>query len=350
MCGFALLGAFISDSYITCSITTLLSAVLVILVFVVAFKNRNLELPEKIEEAPGNNNRINSEDVPRPTNSIKFLDKACINTGRDGAWSICDTAKVEETRIVLDMLPIVLCATVASVSTPLLVAFTVQQGATTNTRMGMLHVSPAMLAIIPTAFQMPILVAYDRLLVPFLRRRTGYKGGITHLQRVGIGYVINILAPGIAAIVEAKRKGMAATGRQMSLFWLVPQFFLMCMQETTSFVGLMEFFNSEAPGTMKSVGVALFWCQTGLASFLGTLLVRLVNKVTRHGGSHGWMEGANLNATHLDWFYWVVAGVALLGWLNFLYWAKKYKYRHDPRIAAKPVVMDCSQSMEEVLM
>ncbi|CAL5011875.1 unnamed protein product [Urochloa decumbens] len=267
-------------------------------VFVVAFKNRNLDLPEKMEEAPENKDEMNSEELPRPTNNcIGFFDKACINTGSDGPWS---------------------------------------QGGTTNTRLGKVHVYPAMLAIIPSAFQLLMLVAYDRLLVPFLRRRTGYEGGITHLQRVGIGFASNIVAPVVAAIVERKRKEMVAAGVQMSLFWLAPQFFLLGMQETTAFVGLLEFFNSEAPGSMKSIGVALFWCQIGMTSFLGTLLVRLVNKVTRHGGDHGWLEGGNLNATRLDLFYWAVATIALLGWLNFLYWAKRYKYRHDPRLAAKP--------------
>ncbi|XP_034601233.1 protein NRT1/ PTR FAMILY 4.6-like [Setaria viridis] len=188
----------------------------------------------------------------------KFLDKACINTGRDGAWSVYDAAKVEATKIVLHMLPLVFSATVALVSSPLLVAFTVQQGGTMKTRLGWVQVYPAMLAIIPSAFQMLMLVAYDRFLVPFLQHRTGYEGAITHLQLVCVGYVANIVAPVVAAIVERKRKEMAATGVQMSLFWLALQSFLLGMQETTSFVGLLEFFNSEAPRSMKSIGVALF--------------------------------------------------------------------------------------------
>ncbi|KAL6842267.1 hypothetical protein ACP4OV_027915 [Aristida adscensionis] len=312
----------------------------VVQVFVVAFKNRKDVPPEKIEEARGNIDGADSQDVPQYTKSLTFLDKACINNGKDGAWSMCDISKVEETKIVLGLLPLVISSMVAHVSSPLLVAFTVQQGAMTNTRLGRLHFYPAMLAIVPNVFQLLLLVTYDRVLVPFLRRRTGYVGGITQLQRVAVGFTANIFAPIVAAIVERKRKDMAAAGAQMSIFWLAPQYFLLGMQETTSFVGLLEFFNSEAPDGMKSIGVALFWCQTGLSSFLGTLIVRLVNKVTRQGGTLGWVEGKNLNRTHLDLFYWLVAAVAFLGWLNFLYWAKRYKYRHDPRIATKPVDED----------
>lgn len=192
---------------------------------------------------------------------VRFLDKACINTGKDGGWSVCSAEKVEETKIVLRMLPLFVSSMVGYVSSPLLVAFTVQQGGMTDTGLGKIHVSPAMLFIVPTTFQMLMLVAYDRFLVPFLRRRTGYMAGITHLQRVGVGFLAMVVAPVIAAVVERKRRdSVAAAGPSMSLFWLVPQFFLLGVADTTSFVGLLEFFNSEAPRGMKSIGVALFWC------------------------------------------------------------------------------------------
>ncbi|CAO2163476.1 unnamed protein product [Urochloa humidicola] len=304
-------------------------------VFVVAFKNRKLVLAENTEETQENRYGVDSQEVTRPTNSLKFLDKACINTGTDGPLSVCSSAKVEETKIVLRMLPLVFSSTVAHIPSPLLVAFTVQQGMTTNTRLGRVHVYPAMLFIIPSIFQMLMLAVYDRFLVPLLRRRTGYMGGITHLQRVGVGFLATAMAPAIAAVVERQRKKMAVSGGQMSFFWLAPQFFLIGVADTTSFVGLLEFFNSEAPNGMKSIGVALFWCQIGISSLLGTLLVKLVNKVTQSSSAHGWLEGANLNSSHLDLFYWVVTTVAFLGWVNYLYWAKRYKYRQDQRIATK---------------
>jgi peptide/histidine transporter 3/4 len=269
----------------------------------------------------------------------RFLDKACVktNTGGegDGPWSVCSAAKVEETKIVLRMLPLVFSSTVAHVSSSLLIAFTVQQGATTNTKLGKVHVYPAMLFIIPSIFQTLMLVAYDQLLVPLLRRRTGYTGGITQLQRVAVGFLASSIAPAVAAVVERKRKGTVAAGGHISLFWLEPQFFLIGVEDTTSFVGLLEFFTAETPDAMKSIGVAFFWCQAGMASLLGTLLVRLVNRVTHSSSAPGWLEGKDLNSSHLDLFYWVVTAVSFLGWINYLYWAKRYKYRQDPRISTK---------------
>nr|CAB3484953.1 unnamed protein product [Digitaria exilis] len=243
--------------------------------------------------------------------------------------------KVEETKIVLCMLPLFVSSMIGYVSTPIIFTFTVQQGAMTNTRLGKIHVSPATLFIIPVTFQMVMLAIYDRFIVPFLRKRTGYASGITHLQRIGIGFASMILASVIAAVVERKRKEAAV---QMSLFWLAPQFFLLGVSNVTSYPGLLQFFNSEAPRGMKSIATALFLCAIGLASLLATLLVQAVNRATRHGQKGGWLEGTSLNSSHLDWFYWVVAAVGLLGFVNYLYWANKYVYNQDPHIIVEPSV------------
>ena len=243
--------------------------------------------------------------------------------------------KVEETKIVLRMLPLFVSSMIGYVPQFIIFTFTVQQGGMTNTRLGKIHVSPATLFIIPITFQMVMLAIYDRFIVSFLRRRTGYSNGITHLQRIGIGFASMILASIIAALVERKRKEAEV---QMSLFWLAPQFFLLGVSDVTSFTGLLEFFNSEAPRGMKSIATALFWCEIGLASLLATFLVQAVNRATRHGHKGGWLEGTSLNNSHLDLFYWVVAVVGLLGFVNYMYWAKKYVYHQDPRIIVEPSV------------
>jgi solute carrier family 15 (peptide/histidine transporter), member 3/4 len=62
-----------------------------------------------------------------------------------------------------------------------------------------------------------------------------------------------------------------------------------------------------------------------------------------HGHRGGWLEGASLNNSRLDLFYWVVTVVGLLAFVNYLYWAKRYKYRQDPRIVDKSPVDPGSQ-------
>jgi hypothetical protein len=49
---------------------------------------------------------------------------------------------------------------------------------------------------------------------------------------------------------------------------------------------------------------------------------------------HGWLDGANLNASRLDLFYWLLAVFGLVSSFLYLLCAWRYTYRHDPRMRA----------------
>ncbi|WOL12770.1 protein NRT1/ PTR FAMILY 4.6 isoform X1 [Canna indica] len=313
-------------------------------VFVAAFRKRNLLLPESSEHLHQFSNKDTTEmDLLPHTMGFKFLDKAAIADGGEiGPWSLCTATQVEETKVVLKMIPIFFSSVFGSIPNALLLTLTVQQGNTMNTKLGAIHISPATLFIVPIAFQMVMLVIYDRFIMPCLRRITGYVGGITHLQRIGFGFVFTALATCAAALVEKRRMRIveengliqdSASAVPMSVLWLLPQFFFLGVVDVTSFVGLLEFFNSEAPSGMKSIGTAIFWCTLGLASFFGTITIELANKASRDGADgRGWIEGNNLNKGHLDRFYWLLCVMQLLALCNFVYCAKRYVYRQNLHI------------------
>ncbi|KAK3136377.1 hypothetical protein QOZ80_5BG0433040 [Eleusine coracana subsp. coracana] len=252
-------------------------------VFVAAFRKRKLSVPQELMEVHEVKGGVgkNIQLLDR-TASYKFLDKAAVDDGYNGAWSLCTETQVEEAKIILRMLPVFLSSVLGYVPIPLLLTFTVQQGGTMDTKLGATNVPPASLFIVPIIFQILILVIYDRAIVPWLRRAMGYAGGITHLQRVGVGFASNIVALGVAAVVESHRKSRASSSAAptMSVFWLTPQFFLLGVMDVTSFVGLLEFFSSEASAGMKSIGGAVFFCILGVASWLGSFLIQVVNRAT----------------------------------------------------------------------
>jgi peptide/histidine transporter 3/4 len=251
--------------------------------------------------------------------------------------------QVEETKIVLRMAPIFVAAVLSYIPVPLLLSLTVQQGNTMDTRLGAVHISPATLFLIPTVFQMVILIIYDRAIVPPLRRLTGYVGGVTHLQRIGIGFVATIVATAIAAVVETRRKmtaeesGLedATTGIPLSVFWLTPQFFLIGIVDVTSFVGLLEFFCSEASMGMKSIGSSIFYCILGVSAWLGSLLIQVTNRVTQRTNGGGWLDGANLNKGKLDRFYVVLCIIEVVALVIYVFFARRYVYRNDQRVVAQ---------------
>lgn len=265
----------------------------------------------------------------------RFLDKASILYGNTGKWSVCTVTQVEETKIVLRMAPIFVSAVFCHMPITQLVTFAVEQGMTMNTKLGSIHISPVTLVVIPIIFQTVILVIYDRFFVPFARKVTGYKSGITHLQRIGVSFIVTPIAACLAAFIENKRKRVAAdhglidsaTGVPMSVMWLLLQFIAVAINDVFAFVGMLEFFNSEASRGMKSIGTAIFWCVTGLSSLLASFLVKIVNKATMHAGEMGWLEGNNLNKSYLDRYYWLLSATGLVGFLNYFYWARRYEYR-----------------------
>uniref|UniRef100_A0A453BPH6 Peptide transporter PTR2 n=1 Tax=Aegilops tauschii subsp. strangulata TaxID=200361 RepID=A0A453BPH6_AEGTS len=300
---FSIPAAFLADSYIKRFYTVLIFGPIEILVLVVAFKKRNVQLPDNASELKQLNQDDHNvlEELQR-TDGFRCLEKSAVETGETGPWSLCTVTQVEETKIVLRMVPIFLSSVLGYIPVPLILNFTVQQG---NTMI------------------------------------TGYVGGVTHLQRIGIGFLSATVATGVAALVEAKRKRVAedkglmeaTTGIPMSVFWLTVQFFLLGVVDVTSFVGLLEFFYSEASTGMKSVGSSIFYCILGVSAWLGSLLIQVANRVTRRAdGTGGWLDGTNLNMGKLDNFYWLLAVLELVALFVYTFFARRYVYRNEQRV------------------
>ncbi|EES15877.1 protein NRT1/ PTR FAMILY 4.3 [Sorghum bicolor] len=319
-------------------------------VFVAAFRKRKLRVPENLMEM---HNKVTDgtgtsvEFVDRATGGFMFLDKAAVNDGDTRAWSLCTVAQVEEAKTILRMIPIFLASILAYIPFSLLLSLTVEQAGTMDTRLGGIAVPPASLTVIPVTVQVLILLVYDRAVVPWLRRATGYAGGVTHLQRAGVGFASSVLAIATAAVVEdQRRRRRRSGGPPVSAFWLAPQFVLLCVLDVTSFVGLLEFFYSEVSTGMKSIGGSVVFCILGVASWLGSLLIQVVNDVTARRAGHGWLGGANLDASRLDLFYWLLAVLGLVSFGLYVLCAWSYTYRHDPRMQAT-TTMDSSEVADD---
>ncbi|KAK1286884.1 putative peptide/nitrate transporter [Acorus calamus] len=235
------------------------------------------------------------------------------------------------------MLPIFFSTIIMSTCLAQLQTFSIQQAVTMDTHISHhFHIPPASLPIIPILFMIPIIPLYDRVFVPFARRITGR---ITHLQRIGVGLVLSCISMSTAALMEVKRKNVAATHGMLdaipvaqplpiSTFWLSFQFFIFGIADMFTYVGLLEFFYSESPLSLKSFATAFLWCSIALGYFLSTIIVEVVNKATKNlTASGGWLAGNNLNRNHLNLFYWLLAIVSFINFLNYLFWARWYKYR-----------------------
>ncbi|XP_022155228.1 protein NRT1/ PTR FAMILY 5.10-like [Momordica charantia] len=297
-------------------------------VFVAAIRNRRTPPPPiKIEE---NGNTIVSSQ------QFKFLNKACFvpndwNHGR----TACTKDEVEEAKAILRVIPIWITTLVFAVVLAQTGTFFTKQGATIDRSvMSGFTVPAASLQSVELLVSVVFVSIYDLLFVPMVRALTRNPIGITKLQRIGVGMVFSASSMVIAALVEIKR--LTTAGQHglvdlpeitipMSFWWLAPQYALLGVANVFTVVGLQEFFYEEVPKDLKSMGLALYASLFGMGGLVSSFLVSVIDKATKIDGQDGWFAN-NLNKAHLDYFYFLLGGLNLLGFLGFLYSSKYYIY------------------------
>ncbi|KAL6847886.1 hypothetical protein ACP4OV_022014 [Aristida adscensionis] len=275
------------------------------------------------------------------TAQFRFLDKAAVETPEDTAagraaspWRLCTVTQVEELKSVVRLLPvwasgIVFAAVYSQMSTMF-----VEQGDTLDQRLGGITVPAATLSMMDTISVIIWVPVYDRLIVPAARAVTGRPRGFTQLQRMGIGLVISIfsmLAAGALDVVRLRairRHGLYGDKDvvPVSIFWQVPQYFIIGAAEVFTFVGQLEFFYDQAPDAMRSLCSALSLTTVALGNYLSTVLVTIVTRITTRHGRVGWIPD-NLNLGHIDYFFWLLAVLSFLNFLAYLAIASWYKYK-----------------------
>ncbi|KAJ4704492.1 Protein NRT1/ PTR FAMILY 8.1-like [Melia azedarach] len=274
------------------------------------------------------------------TKQLSFLDKAAVETPSDrvkgsvNAWRLCTVTQVEEFKSIIRLLPIWATGIIFSAVYSQMGTLFVLQGNTMDLHMGnSFEIPSASLSLFDTIsviFWVPI---YDRLIVPFARKFTGHKNGFTQLQRIAIGLVISIFAMLAAGTLELVRLREVKKHNYyelkhipMSIFWQVPQYFIVGCAEVFTFIGQLEFFYEQAPDAMRSLCSALSLTTAALGNYLSTLLVNIVTDLSTRNGNPGWIPD-NLNYGHLHYFFWLLALLSVLNLGAYLMVARRYTYK-----------------------
>ncbi|KAK6945546.1 Proton-dependent oligopeptide transporter family [Dillenia turbinata] len=313
-------------------------------VFVAAFSKRKQVCPSNphmlhtnsVKDSDGSDNLLH-------TNKLRFLDKACIkiqdggiNNTRESPWKLCTVTQVEQVKILISVLPIFACTIIFNTILAQLQTFSVQQGsAMDNDLTSSFHVPPASLQAIPYIMLIFVVPLYDKFFVPFVRRFTGNESGITPLQRIGLGLFFATFSMVAAAIVEKKRRDSAVElDKILSIFWITPQFLIFGLSEMFTAVGLVEFFYKQSLHGMQSFLTAITYCSYSFGFYLSSLLVSLVNKITSNPSKKGWLSENDLNKDRLDLFYWLLASLSIINFLNYLFWSRWYSKNPSPSATA----------------
>ncbi|KHN22290.1 Nitrate transporter 1.2 [Glycine soja] len=299
----------------------------IIQVFVAAFRNRKLPIPDntdKLHEIHEKRGGDNFEILKR-TDQFRFFDRAAIarsSTGaatNSGPWRLCTVTQVEETKILIRMLPIIVSTIFMNTCLAQLQTFTIQQSTTMNTNLGGFKVPGPSVPVIPLMFMFVLIPLYDRVFVPLARRITGIPTGIRHLQRIGIGLVLSAVSMAVAIkhnMVDSREP------LPISVFWLGFQYAIFGAADMFTLIGLLEFFYAESSAGMKSLGTAISWCSVAFGYFTSTVVVEVVNKV-----SGGWLANNNLNRDNLNYFYWLLSVLSVVNFGFYLVCASWYRYK-----------------------
>ncbi|KAK9073287.1 hypothetical protein SSX86_007611 [Deinandra increscens subsp. villosa] len=303
-------------------------------VIVVAIKNRGLHVvsDDQLYEVPTQESDIMGARKLPHTPQYRFLDKAAARTTPPGSgnnnknrWNQCTVTQVEEFKCFIRVLPIWVTTIALSISFAQLSTFFITQAATMDRKLGSSFLIPSGSVPVFSAINALILVpVYEKLIVPFLRSKTGHRRGITSLQRIGVGLFISIFAMASAAAVEHKRH-THSNPATLSVFWLFPQFFLMGSAEVFTYVGQLEFFYDEATDGTRSLSSAMFLSEIGIGSWLSTAIVKIIQKATGMG-EKGWLRD-DLAGSKLDYFYWILMAINGVNLVVYIFVARLYKGR-----------------------
>lgn len=108
---------------------------------------------------------------------------------------------------------------------------------------------------------------------------------------------------------------------RLSIFWQIPQFVLIGISEIFASITSLEFFYSQAPHSMRSVSQALNLFTNALGSWLTIPLTMLVNVDT----NDEWIPD-NIDEGHLDWYFYLLAGLMFAALIIFVYLAYQFHY------------------------
>ncbi|GKV03279.1 hypothetical protein SLEP1_g15611 [Rubroshorea leprosula] len=314
-------------------------------VFTAAIRKKSAKVPSDIA--------LLYEDLPEAlridhTDQFRFLDKASVVTEGDfrddrsvafNPWKLCPVTRVEEVKMMISLLPIWATTIIFWTTHAQMITFSVEQASTMERRIGHFQIPAGSLTVFFVGAILITLGVYDRLIMPFLKKWNG-KPGFTNLQRIAIGLFLSVTGMAAAAIAEVKRLSVAkvspeTTTLPITVFLLIPQYFVMGCGEAFIYTGQLDFFITQSPKGMKTISTGIFLTTVSLGFFFSSLLVSIVKAVTGSGSKQGWV-GEDLNKGRLDCFYGLLAALGFINFGLFLLAAAWYKRRLETHSPAPP--------------
>ncbi|KAJ3681646.1 hypothetical protein LUZ60_014219 [Juncus effusus] len=312
-------------------------------VFILAFRNRNLEMPKDSElfyqgEDEWAGSKCQHKLITQ-TDGLRWLDKAGIiiepysTTSNPTCQPLlkCTVSQVEEVKILIRMIPIWLTCTFYSASVCQTSTTFIQQGDLMDRNFLSFSIPAASLSSVQCTFMMIFVLIQDHIIIPLAKKYTGNPSGLSKLQRMGIGQFLIILSMASAAMLETFRVSCYKEGKYLSIVHQVPQYVILSCSTVFCGVAQLEFFYEEAPESMRSLSNAFCCLAISLGGYVNSIVVTFIAAITSTGGSMGWLP-SDLNKGHLDYYFWIWAGISAVNFVVYIVISRNYTIRKCSRI------------------
>ncbi|MCL7031534.1 hypothetical protein MKW94_001800 [Papaver nudicaule] len=281
------------------------------------------------------------------TNQFRFLDKAAIITVEDkistngtvaNPWRLCTVQQVEEVKCLARVIPIWASLCIFNLATSVQHTYVVFQALQSDRHIRKFEVPASSYLVITYLSACLWIPVYDRVIVPSLRRITCKEGGITLLQRMGIGTTLSIISMLVSGLVEERRRGIALAFPTLGItknggaissmlgFWLIPQLAIIGLAEAFSSAAQIEFYYKQFPDNMRSIGMSTYIFGMAAGNYLCGSIVSIVHQTTEGAPTGNWLP-EDLNKGRLDYFYYMITLVQIVNLLYFLVCSRWYRYK-----------------------
>ncbi|XP_062433668.1 solute carrier family 15 member 3 [Rhea pennata] len=192
----------------------------------------------------------------------------------------------------------------------------------------------AWLLLASVAVLLALVPLKDRVIDPFLLRQKLLPSA---LKQMSLGMFFGLASILAAGVLERERLQYVHHNRTVSqyigkdsyvaaslpIWWQIPQYLFIGISELFASIPGLEFAYSEAPKSMKGATMGLFFI-SGVGSLLGSGLLTLLSLP-----SHGWMhcpeDYRNINNCHMDYYFFLLAGIQLVTCLLFVWLSLHYE-------------------------
>ncbi|KAF8097948.1 hypothetical protein N665_0278s0010 [Sinapis alba] len=302
-----------------------------------ACKKRKVKSGEGVTFYLGPSNDRSSTTLVQNRERLRFVEKAAVVTDPNelneagkvkNNWRLCSVEQVKNLKCVTAILPVWVTGIACFMLTDQQNIYGILQAIQMEKTFGHNFQVPAGWMNLVSMITLAVWISlYECVILPIAKQITGRKQRLTMKQRIQIGIVMGIVCMIVAGFLEkARREAALKKGSfvsPLSIVMLLPQFMLAGLTEAFSAVALMEFLTVKMPEHMRTVAGAIFFLSSSIASYICTLLINVIDSVTRKEG-RSWLGDKDLNKNRLENYFFIIGGVQVVNLLYFRFFASRF--------------------------